>query len=164
LKNLTVKPGDIIVSNFDGYQHWSIVTDGICDKGQYKVISATKRNNTVQEEPADIVTQGKKTYVADIQLARPVSEMLAAARSQVGKWSYSLNNSNCEHFVRWAAGLEVTSTQVNAGVAGAVVGASLVGTLSENPKVIKLLGAAFIVAGLAVFAARALEKEHSPST
>lgn len=51
--------GDIVVSNFDVYQHWSLVSDSLCEKGLPMLISATKRNGTVQEESWDVVTQGK---------------------------------------------------------------------------------------------------------
>lgn len=148
-------PGDVVVTNFTGYQHWSLVSDKLCDLGKPFLISATKRNGTVREEPWDTVTHGKETYVADVSYARPVSEVLAMARSQIDQWRYSLTSNNCEHFVKWVAGLEVSSKQVVLGVSGAVVGATAVGLIAEKPTTAKLLGGALVLGGLAVLTSKA---------
>jgi len=160
MEELLVTPGDIVVTNFGGYQHWSLVTDKVCDQGKPMLISATKRNGTVQEEPWDTVTQGKETYVAEVAANKPIQQILSDARSQIGSWGYSLTSSNCEHFVKWATGLQASSTQVKAGVGGAVVGASLVGLLSDNPKLIKFLGGALLAGGIAVATTKAIEKRR----
>jgi hypothetical protein len=151
-------PGDIVVTNFTGYQHWSLVSDKLCDLGKPFLISATKRNGTVREEPWDTVTQGKRTYVADVSYSRSVSEVLAMARSQVNQWRYSIRKNNCEHFAKWATGLEVSSTQVVAGVSGAVLGATAVGVIAEKPTTVKFLGGALLLGGLAVLASKANKK------
>jgi F0F1-type ATP synthase membrane subunit c/vacuolar-type H+-ATPase subunit K len=156
---IVVKPGDIVVSNFGVYQHWSLVTDRFCSAGKPMLISATKRNGTVQEEPWDDVVQGKETYVADIQHSHPVKTILENARSQIGEWAYSVTNNNCEHFVKWASGFEVSSTQVKAGVGGAVAGAALVGIFAEKPTPIKFFGGILVLAGLAVATTKAIEKQ-----
>lgn len=157
IQNLSA--GDIVVSNFGIYQHWSIVSDSLCEKGLPMLISATQRNGTVQEESWDVVTQGKHTYPAKVNYARSVSEVLKLARSQIGKWKYSVTDRNCEHFAKWATGLEMSSTQVVAGATGAVLGASLVGLCSENPKFAKFLGGALALGSLAVLATKAVEKK-----
>ena len=163
MEEILVKPGDVVVTNFTGYQHWSLVSDKVCDQGKFMLISATERNSTVQEEPWSVVTDGKHTYVAEVETAKPVTKMLADARSQIGKWTYSLTDNNCEHFVKWATGLKITSTQVKAGVGGGIVGAGMVAALSENPKLAKFLFGALFVGGLAVFASRAVEKSKENS-
>ncbi|MGB0836266.1 MAG: lecithin retinol acyltransferase family protein [Psychrobium sp.] len=150
--------GDIVVSDFGLYQHWSLVSDSLCEKGLPRLISATKRNGTVQEENWDVVTQGKRTYPAKITYNRPVTEVLELARSQIGEWKYSLADRNCEHFAKWATGLKMSSTQVVAGATGAVLGAGLVGLCSESPKFAKFLGGAFALGSLAVLASKAVEK------
>lgn len=155
---IVVRPGDVVVTNMGVYQHWSIVSNRLCKDGFNMLISASRRTGTVMEEPWLNVTQGKDTYVADYRSELAVHKVLAAARSQIGKWSYSVTTSNCEHFVKWATGMEVTSTQVKAGVAGATVGALAVAALSEKPKSIKFLGGALLVGGLAVMATKAIEK------
>lgn len=119
MKELIVNPGDVVVTNLGVYQHWSTVTDKFCSLGNYMLISATKRNGTVQEEPWHIVTDGKETYVAEIELGLPIAQILSNARSQIGNWGYSVTSNNCEHFVKWSSGLKVSSTQVKAGVGGA---------------------------------------------
>ncbi|MBB1315762.1 MULTISPECIES: lecithin retinol acyltransferase family protein [Aliivibrio] len=158
MKTISVKPGDVLVSDFGVYQHWSIVTDKVCTKGTPLLISATQRNGTVQEEPWHDVTQGKKTYVTNAKFSKPISEVLSDARSQIGLWPYSVTSKNCEHFVKWATGLKVTSTQVTAGVVGAGAGIALVGLCSENPKFAKFLGWSILLGGLAVLGAKAVEK------
>lgn len=157
MRSLIVKPGDIVVTNFGLYQHWSLVTDQVCSQGLPMLISATKRNGTVREESWHSVTEGKETYVADIKFSTLIYQVLDDARSQIGNWSYSVTERNCEHFIKWATGLEVSSNQVNAGVGGAVVGVALVGIVAKNPNAAKFLGTAFLVAGLAIAAAKVAE-------
>tara|TARA_R110000737_G_C14624499_1_gene494333 strand:- start:11802 stop:12299 length:498 start_codon:yes stop_codon:yes gene_type:complete len=161
MKNLVVKPGDVVVSDFGLYQHWSLVTDKLCEQGYPMLISATKRNGTVQEEKWIDVTQGKHTYVTNVSFDRPLSDVLFDARNQIGLWIYSITTNNCEHFVKKVTGLKVTSNQVVGGVAGAAIGATLVATLSENPKAIKILGVAALLAALVVLTVKATEQNES---
>lgn len=158
MKELKVKPGDVVVTDFGAYQHWSIVTDRLCEFGRNMLISATKRNGTVREEAWHVVTQGKNTYIADVQVTISPQDLLAKARSVIGKWNYSVLERNCEHFVKWAAGLKITSRQVVSGVAGGVAGGALVAAISEEPKLLPILGGGLLVAGIAVWAAKASEK------
>lgn len=157
MNNLVVKAGDVVVTQFGFYQHWSLVSDRICPLGKNMLISATKRTGTVQEEPWDEVTQGKHTYVAVTNTDKSISQILSDARSQIGKWVYSVTDKNCEHFVKWTSGLQVSSTQVKAGMSGAIAGGVAVAALAENPKAIKILGGAALIAGLAVLATKAVE-------
>lgn len=159
MNEIVVNTGDVVVSDFGVYQHWSIVTDKLCSKGLPLLISATKRNGTVQEEPWEVVTNGKHTYVANIKYDRPVQEVLKLARSQIGSWKYSLIDNNCEHFAKWATGLDVSSTQVIAGASGALAGVAIIGTFSENPKFAKFLGGIVLIGGLAILATKAVEKK-----
>lgn len=124
------------------------------------LISATERNGTVLEEPWGKVTQGKFTYPANLKSSIPGSIVLSLAKSQIGRWKYSVLNRNCEHYVRWAAGLDVSSTQVIAGYTGALAGASLVGLLSKKPKVLACLWGAAALGSLAVLGSRAIMKRH----
>jgi hypothetical protein len=146
--------GDIVVTDFGVYQHWSLVSDALCKNGLPMLISATKRNGTVQEEPWAVVTQGKHTYIAKKESQYSVMHTLQQARSQIGKWKYSLLDNNCEHFVKWATGLKVSSTQVVAGRSGAVLGFGLVGVFAEKPQFAKLLGWGFLLAGFAILATK----------
>ena len=159
LKKLNVKPGDIVATTFGIYQHWSLVTDRVCEYGEPMLISATKRNGTVKEEPWRIVTEGKDTYIVEAKLDGTLTEILARARSQIGKWEYSVTERNCEHFVKWTTRLEFTSSQVNSGILGAATGITLVGILAEKPTFLKFLGGALAIAGVAVMAAKARERK-----
>jgi hypothetical protein len=158
MEDINVKPGDIIVTNYGTYQHWSLVSDRIGSDNKLMLISATKRLGTVAEELWDTVVKGKTTYVVDAQFEAPTRAVLERARSQIGKWKYELTSNNCEHFVKWSAGIEVSSTQVKAFGTGALLGVAGVAAFSDDPKLIKFLGGALLLGGIAVMAAKAIEK------
>ncbi|GAA0685405.1 lecithin retinol acyltransferase family protein [Marinobacterium maritimum] len=151
----TVLPGNVVVTDFGAYQHFSLASDQLSSNGFPKLISATKRTGTVQEEEWDAVTQGKTTFVAKVpETDLAVSVILERARSHIGQWKYSITGSNCEHFVNTVRGLKFDSKQVSAGVSGAMLGAALVGTLSEKPTTFKFLLGALAVGGIAVAASK----------
>ena len=158
MQSLLVSPGDVVVTDFGICQHWSFVSDAVCSRGKPMLISATKRNGTVKEETWDIVTQGKRTYITKTEKLKPALEILKAARSQIGKWKYSVESNNCEHFVKWASGLKVTSTQVVNTTVGAITGAVLIGTVAENPKFVHFVGGALLVGCIFLALTRAEEK------
>lgn len=153
-----VKAGDVVVTQFGMYQHWSIVSDKLCSLGKHMLISATKRNGTVQEESWDAVTQGKDTYVATCESNKTVNQILSDARSQIGEWVYSLTDRNCEHFVKWSSGLKISSSQVNMAIGGTVLGGAAVLALSEKPTFAKLLGGGLALGGLALLMSKATEE------
>jgi hypothetical protein len=163
MNNLVVQAGDVVVTQFGIYQHWSLVSDRICALGKNMLISATKRTGTVQEEPWDDVTDGKHTYVAVSNSDKPISQILSDARSQVDNWAYSVKDNNCEHFIKWSSGLKVSSSQVKAGFGGAAFGAVAVAALAENPQAMKIVGGAVLLAGLAVMMSKAVEKKDEVS-
>jgi hypothetical protein len=163
MKNLVVQAGDVVVTQFGIYQHWSLVSDRFCSLGKNMLLSATKRTGTVQEESWDDVTQSKHTYVAISNSEKSIPQILSDARSQIGNWIYSVEDNNCEHFVKWSSGLKVSSSQVKAGVGGAAVGAVAVAALAENPKAIKILGGAVLLGGIAVMLSKAIEKKDEVS-
>ncbi|WP_022943139.1 lecithin retinol acyltransferase family protein [Psychromonas hadalis] len=163
MKNLVVQAGDVVVTQFGLYQHWSVASDRLCSLGKNMLISATKRTGTVQEEPWDDVTQGKHTYVAVSNTEKSIVQILSDARSQIGTWKYSLTDNNCEHFVKWSSGLKVSSSQIKAGVGGLAIGGLAVVALAENPKAMKIVGGAVLLGGLAVMLAKAVEKKRETS-
>jgi hypothetical protein len=163
MNNLVVQAGDVVVTQFGIYQHWSLVSDRLCSLGKNMLISATKRTGTVQEESWDDVTQGKHTYVAVSNTEKSISQILSDARSQIGNWAYSLTDNNCEHFVKWSSGLKVSSSQVKAGAGGLVLGGIAVAALAENPKAMKIVGGAVLLGGLAVMISKAVEKKDEVS-
>lgn len=134
------QPGDLVVTNFSGYQHWSIVSDRVCKNGQLMLISATKRNGTVKEEPYEVVTQGAYSYkVTGLAFARLPSEVISLARTFENKWNYSLLSANCEHFARYIACGEYKSEQVSNGVSASLFVGTAISLAIEKPKAGMLL-------------------------
>jgi hypothetical protein len=152
------QPGDILVTNFKLYQHWSLVSDKKCLQGKPMLISATKRNGTVQEETWDTVTKGHDSYITDLKHIQPIQEIVDTARSQINKWRYSVTTRNCEHFIKWVAGQEFNSKQVNNTIIGAVAGGLLAKTLLEKPTALKVLCLSALAGSAALLASRAEPK------
>lgn len=159
MNKLEAQVGDVVVTTFGMYQHWSLVSDRFCSLGKNMLISATKRTGTVREEPWDDVTQGKHTYIAVTHSEKPTLQILSDARSQIGNWVYSVTDNNCEHFAKWSSGLKVSSSQVKAGIGGAAIGAIAVAALADNPKTTKIIGGAVLLAGIVLMASKATEKK-----
>jgi len=159
MNSLIVQPGDVVVTQFGVYQHWSIVSDRLCPDGKNMLISATKRTGTVQEESWDNVTRGRHTYVTVSKTNKPVSDILSDARSKIGIWNYSVTDNNCEHFVRWCSGRKVSSSQVKGGFRGASVGAFAVAVLARNPITMKIAGGAVLLGGIGVLLSKAANTE-----
>lgn len=162
MTTLNLQPGNIVVTTFGLYQHWSLVTDKRCDQGHYMLISATKRNGTVKEEPWHVVTQGKPSYITPLKSNQPLDEVLAKARQEIDQWQYSVSKRNCEHFVKWVTGMKLSSRQVKAGIEGAVLGGIAGGMVGEKPHWARVLGGAVAVAGLAMVSSRAKKAEPAP--
>ena len=141
------RPGDLIITNYGTYGHYSVVSDKKCHLGRWMLISATARTNTVKEEPYSDVVCGRPTRLAQHQPMLPVSEVLHRARSQIGKWDYRLWTQNCEHFANWAAGLERSSPQVKSAIIGAATFAGSTAMIVKKPNLTLLLGVG-IVGGL----------------
>lgn len=143
-----LKPGDLIMTNFGSYWHFSIVTDGKCREGKWQLISATARTGTVEEEPYDDVVRGRPTQLTPNQPALRANKIIASARSQVGIWKYCPITRNCEHFANWVSGFEVTSQQTRNAVFGAILAGTLTGMVARRPNPALLIGAALIGGGI----------------
>ena len=107
---------------------------------------------------------GKENLHSQGAEKKDVFEVLRVARSQIGKWKYSVQSAKCEHFIQWVSGLEVTSTQVTNTAIGAATGALAVGLVAENPKFINFSGGALLVGGVALALTRAAEKPTQPES
>lgn len=152
MNNLIVQAGDVVVTQFDTYQHWSLVSDRICPDGKNMLISATKRTGTVQEEPWDDVTKGKHSYVAISNSEKPIYQILSDARSQIDNWIYSIKINNSQHFIKWCSCIKVSSLHAKADLEDVIVAA-----LAEVPKAVKIVGGAVLLGGLAVTDPEAIE-------
>lgn len=155
MDNLIVQAGDVVVTQFDTYQHWSLVSDRICPDGKNMLISATKRTGTVQEEPWDNVTKGKHSYVAISNSEKPIYQILSDARSQIDNWIYSIEINNSQHFIKWSSCINVSTEQAKPGLDGVIVAA-----LAKVPKAVKIAGGAVLLGGLAVTDPETLEVEE----
>ncbi|MBE8232449.1 MAG: hypothetical protein HAW67_01850 [Endozoicomonadaceae bacterium] len=153
-----IRPGDILVSNFNfvllPYQHWSLVSDRKCSNGYYMLISASERTGTVKEEPIKDVVQGATTYQADLIPQVHISSLLANAREQINVWSYSIADRNCQHFVNWVCGFGLTSGQVKTAAALSLIGGVTTALVSEKPTWFKILGVAVACGAIGVIASK----------
>jgi len=164
MNGLRVSPGDVVVTNFEFYQHWSVVTDRKCKDGHYMLISATSRTGTVHEEPWSEVTQGNKTYVVNLDSSNMnLSKLLVLARSQIAVWKYSLFNSNCEHFVKWVYGLGMISLQLTAGNAGLFVGVILAFFFTWDIHILNLFMSSVVTGPLFIFSVKVPERSLETS-
>ena len=147
-------PGQMLVTDFGGYQHYSLVSDRFCSDGKPMLISATSRNGTVLEEQFDIVTGGKPTYATG-QAPYCPHRVLDHARSMIGRWEYDVLNNNCEHFANWATGHGKVSMQVRFGLAGTCTAMVIVALTSKKPEFAKYALAVTGLTVLAIWCARA---------
>lgn len=152
-------PGDIVVTNFGSYQHYSIISDRCDASGQFMLISATSRNGTVLEESFETVTQGKHSYIAKIESSLDAEQRLARARAQCQRWSYHLVNANCEHFAHWVLGEKAQSKQVKLALRGVSYGVTIASLILKKPSPTKLVLSAAGSALFALYKARAA-KQH----
>lgn len=123
--------GDHLVSPRDGYSHhaislgwgWVIHFAGDTRKD---LRSASIRVGTLAE-----FADGRPVNVVRYEQALPPEQVVANARSLLGRRGYSLLSRNCEHFAAWAKTGRWESRQVNnaigltllAGLAYAVLNA-----------------------------------------
>ncbi|MFZ5480505.1 MAG: lecithin retinol acyltransferase family protein [Myxococcota bacterium] len=109
--------------------HVGLVSAKLDQHGLPYVYNASKRSRFVKLERWDVFTLGKgsATILEHIRGDLPDDEVIERAHSKLDD-PWDLWSANCEHYVRWCHGLEVTSPQLRAGV-GVVVGVAAVGTL-----------------------------------
>ncbi len=137
-------PGDVLAIDCGAYTHYAIISDQYGPDSKPMLISASKRTGTVREEIwSSVITNEKIKFQPKLRAVSAVS-VLSRARSQVGCWSYSLLNRNCEHFVNWCSGLGINSNQIKWGT-GLGIGAALaMYTFTDNQRVLKA-GAGLLV-------------------
>lgn len=145
-----MKPGDVIISEMGGYQHWSIVSDRFGLDGNYMLISASKRTGTVREEPWDDVVGERRFWVDAASDRHSGLRAVERARKQIGVWSYSVTMRNCEHFANFARDLCVSSKQVKGVMACAGMGMTLA-AMSNHKVSFGMIMAAGAIAGLGLY-------------
>jgi len=111
---MKLRVGEIIgVRKFGFVEHVGLVTES------GTVVANSMRNSGVIEQSLAEFSDGEEVTRLGYPSDLPASIVVARARRRLGaRWS--LLNSNCEHFVRWAHGLKPTSPQL-VGMIGLVV-------------------------------------------
>lgn len=110
----------IAIKIFNAWHYAIVATDML---GNITLVSFRGEKNRITEEPwHEVVGDRKWRYATEIQPAVTYPTMINHARSLIGFSGYNLLKRNCEHFVRWAAGLKVESIQVqNALAIGTII-------------------------------------------
>ncbi len=137
-------PGDIVAVDCVTYTHYAIVSDHMGPDFKPMLISASSRTGTVREEVWSRVITGETIKHHPKPKSIDSATVLVNARSQIGRWTYSLANRNCEHFVNWCSGFGFSSKQVKWGGALGLVAALATLLLSEDKRALKT-GAGLLV-------------------
>lgn len=161
MKEIKVKPGDVVATNFGLYQHLSLVSDRLCENGKHMLISATNRTGTVKEESWNKTTQNRYTYRVNKSSTKDATDILHDARSKINVWKYSISNRNCEHFVNWSLGLKMESAQVTNTIVAGLAGLAFSALVSKKHSLLKHTVIAASVAGLALVSTQAQKKEST---
>lgn len=102
---------------------------GLIDQTGFRVIhNSKKRRKVVRESLADFAS-GSDVHVCDEVFSRNATAAIQRAENAIGL-AYDLWKANCEHFVRWAHGLEPASPQLQRALATA---AGLALLANRNP-------------------------------
>lgn len=105
-----LKPGTTVRIWCGAYWHY-----GLIDSTGSSVIHNSKEHGKVVRETIEAFSSGASLVVcADVMGDWP-SKAARLAESAIGV-AYRLWSQNCEHFVRWAHGLEPTSPQIEAAL------------------------------------------------
>ncbi len=104
-------PGTMIRTIHGFYSHHAIVSDRWC-AGKPMLISLSSKTGTVTEESWQDCIGNRDVSLAREQGRISSNQVLANARSAIGKLRYNLFTGNCEHFARWTHGLKVESRQI----------------------------------------------------
>ncbi len=111
MKTDILEPGLAVKIGRRGYSHYAIVSDRHADD-RPMLISLSRRTGTVAEESWDEVVQGREVTRSGLPSELPPAEIIARARSHIGRRRYRLLSDNCEHFVCEVLGLPSRSRQL----------------------------------------------------
>lgn len=107
-----LSPGTVVSTPAYGiFKHKGVVSDRASSDGRLMIISCSGRAGEVREETEEEFSQGNEIVSEGYLGNLHVQEVLYRARRCIGK-KYSLLSWNCEHFVRYAHGLEPSSPQL----------------------------------------------------
>ena len=119
-------PGTTVKIWCETYWHF-----GLIDQTGVRVIHNSKKHGKVVRESLVDFAGGADVLVCDEVFSRNVTAAIQRAEKAIGL-AYNLWSANCEHFVRWAHGLEPASPQLQRALATA---AGLALLASSNPLV-----------------------------
>ncbi len=105
-----LKPGTTVRIWCGAYWHY-----GLIDSTGFFVIHNSKKHSKVVRETTEAFSSGATLTVCADVMGRLPAGAARLAESAIGV-AYRLWSQNCEHFVRWAHGLEPTSPQVEAAI------------------------------------------------
>ena len=109
--------------------HVGLVSRRTDQHGLPYIYNASKRSGFVKLDSWDVFTLGTGTAtILDIRGGLHDDEVLRRAHSRLDE-PWDLWSANCEHYVRWCHGLEVTSPQLQTGVAVGI-GLAVVGAVA----------------------------------
>lgn len=124
------EPGMVLAVDFFPVTHVGIATE------PGWVISNSRARGGVHEEPLHAFSEGRPIRVLGHYGDLPGWHVVERARTRIGH-AWNIFSNNCEHFVRWAHGVEVESPQLKAagGVAfGLAVLGFIAGTVGGSGK------------------------------
>lgn len=114
-----IQPGSVVSTPFFLGRHVGIVTDRLKD-GSPTVISNSGALGGIVEQSLDEFKGKNPVRIDGYPGKMTASTVLSRARSKIGT-PYSLLTWNCEHFVRYAHGLQQQSPQLALAVVAALI-------------------------------------------
>lgn len=106
----TLSAGDVVSIQLGIIEHFGVVSDKYIN-GVPCIISNSHKKGMVVEESIQEFANGRAITVHQYSGSLNPIQIISRARSRLGE-SYNLIKWNCEHFIRWATGLEPKSPQV----------------------------------------------------
>lgn len=137
MKSRKYLPGTTVKIWCATYWHY-----GLIDQSGIRVIHNSKKHGKVVRELLEAFASGAEVHICDEVFSRNVMAAIQRAEKAIGL-RYDLWKANCEHFVRWAHGLEPTSPQLERALATA---AGLALLASSHP-LVKAAGLGSLLGG-----------------
>jgi hypothetical protein len=112
---LTLPAGTVIRVSHVLFDHVGMLSDRyVC--GERGVISFSSKAGGMAEEPFSVFAAGKEVMVDGYLGTLPPESVMQRARSKASQ-EYRVLGFNCEHFIRYAHGLQIESPQLQFWVA-----------------------------------------------
>ncbi len=109
-----VRPGSVVAIQLPLYKHFGVVTNRF-HRGERTVISNSWKAGGVVEQPFTVFSCGLPIAAMDYPSLLPAKIVVSRATSRLGE-KYSLVTWNCEHLIRYAHGLKLSSPQIGIAI------------------------------------------------